>query len=213
MSAKYQQHPMEVKALAQIAANRAERETVDKAWLRWLAWRGQEENRTLTPAEAFRAGWVEHKDEMKRAAQRGEGGEKKPTMEAGGAQDGGPAMEAVSQPFEEALGMARWEVEHAPIPENSTGVTRRMKLEQLDSAIDGFRRRLRSLPLSEGPAPGGQGAETGKRWYIQMVVGSAPPRFSVKDAEGQDYPKNCGVIVEAPPLVSEGPKGQEGAGA
>jgi hypothetical protein len=69
MSAKYQQHPMERKAEADIAAARQERAQIDAAWLLWLAWRGQEENRELTPAEAFRAGWVEHAYEMRKGAQ------------------------------------------------------------------------------------------------------------------------------------------------
>jgi hypothetical protein len=37
----------------------------------------------------------------------------------------------------------------------------------------------------------------GKSWYVQVVAGSAPPVFTVRDAAGNDYPKNQGVIVEA----------------
>jgi hypothetical protein len=42
-----------------------------------------------------------------------------------------------------------------------------------------------------------------KRWYLQVLAGSNPPAFSVRDAEGNDYPKNQGAIDEATPPWAE----------
>jgi len=41
---------------------------------------------------------------------------------------------------------------------------------------------------------------TARAWYVQVVAGSMPPRFSVTDANGEDYPKNQGVIWETIPV-------------
>lgn len=70
MSAKYQRHPMEAKAEADIKQAQTERLVVKAAFERWLAWfLPSNENVYPFADQAFRAGWTECKAEMERERQ------------------------------------------------------------------------------------------------------------------------------------------------
>lgn len=69
MSAKYSQHPREAKAEADIAATRIERARIDAAYERWTKFYYQSTNVIPFPDQAFRAGWIEAMDEVKRTGE------------------------------------------------------------------------------------------------------------------------------------------------
>lgn len=57
---------MEIKAEADIADAKRERMMIEAAFSDWLTWRSQSEADQPTPAQAFMAGWIEHKEKIRR---------------------------------------------------------------------------------------------------------------------------------------------------